>query len=96
MSYSSTVTATKPAGVVWFNKANNEVSKAEITWTKSQPGFVSLTVNTPNETTLISTLVFQDQASFEAMVAARANRLDYQARKAYHTANNITRTISRS
>jgi hypothetical protein len=96
MSYSSTVTATKPAGVVWFNKANKEVSQAELTWTKSQPGFVSLTVTTPDATTLVSTLVFQDQASFEAMAAARATRLDYQARKAYHAANNITRTVTRS
>lgn len=96
MPYSSTVTATKPAAAVWFNKANPAVSKAEIDWTKSQPGFVSLTVNNQDANTLVSTLVFQDQASFEAMKAAREGRSDYQARKAYLAANGITRTISRS
>lgn len=97
MPYSSTVTATKPSdAAVWFNKANPTVSKAEIDWIKSQPGFVSLTVKNLNANTLESTLVFKDQASFAAMQAARENRSDYQARQAYLAANGITRSITRA
>lgn len=95
MPYTSKVTATRPENTKWFNAAHPEMSKGEIDWTKSQPGFVSLTVETPAPNTLVSTLVFEDQASFEAMAALRAQRDDYKERKLYCALNGITRTVER-
>lgn len=96
MPYTSKVTAVRPAGVQWFNAANPAVSKSELDWVKAQPGFVQLAVEAVNANTLVSTIVFADKASYDAMDAARANRDDFKARKMYCEVNGISRAIERS
>jgi hypothetical protein len=95
MSYTSTATATKPDGVLWFNQFDSVKSMSEISWVKAQPGFVSFTVTTPEKNILVSVLVFQDQTSFDTMAAQRANREDWNARQEYCLANGITKTVVR-
>jgi hypothetical protein len=95
MSYTSTATAIRPAGVLWFNKFDSVTSMSEIAWVKAQPGFVSFTVTAPEKNTLISVLVFEDQTSFDTMAALRVNRADWIARQEYCFTNNITKTVVR-
>jgi hypothetical protein len=95
MSYTSTATATRPDGVLWFNAFDSVNSMSEIDWVKAQPGFVSFTVTTPELNKLVSVLVFEDEASFDAMVALRETRSDWLARQEYCLANGITKTVVR-
>jgi hypothetical protein len=81
MSYTSTTTAVRPNGVLWFNKHDNATSQSLINWEAGQPGFVSFSVVVQDPNTLVSTLVFEDQASFETMITERATRADWLARQ---------------
>lgn len=95
MSYTSTTTAVKPAGVLWFNRHDPVNSMSLINWEKAQPGYVSFNIVVQDENTIVSTLVFEDQASFDAMAAARATRADWIVRQEYGLVNGITKTIVR-
>lgn len=95
MSYTSTCTVTKPTGVLWFNMHDNTTSMSLINWIKAQPGYVSLSIVVPTTTTLVSTLVFEDQASFDAMAAERATRADWLARQEYCLVTGITKSVVR-
>jgi hypothetical protein len=95
MSYTSTATATRPDGVLWFNQYDSVKSLSEINWVKAQPGFVSFTITTPEVNSLVSVLVFEDQTSFDTMAALRVNRADWIARQEYCLANGITKTVVR-
>jgi len=95
MSYTSTATATKPDGVLWFSNYDSLKSTSEINWVKAQPGFVSFTVTKPEVNTLVSVLTFEDQTSFDTMAALREAREDWIARQEYCLANGITKTVVR-
>jgi len=95
MSYTSTAVATRPEGVQWFSEAYPTKSRNEFRWIKSQPGFVSFTVTNQNTNTLVSALVFDSAASFEAMDAARLTRTDWIARQVYCDENGITKSVVR-
>ena len=93
MSYTSTTTSVKPAGILWFNTYDNANSMSEINWVRAQPGFVSFKIVAKDENTLVSTLVFEDQASYDAMAAARLTRTDWIARQNYCSVSGITKTV---
>ena len=93
MAYTVTTTAVKPAGILWFNKYDNSNSMNEINWIKTQPGYVSLKIVAKDANTIVSTLVFEDQASYDAMVDARSSRADWIARQNYCSMSGIKRTV---
>jgi len=95
MSYTSTTTAVRPNGVLWFNRHDTVTSQSLINWEATQPGFVSFNVVIQDANTLVATLVFEDQASFDAMAAARATRADWLARQEYLLVTGITKTVVR-
>jgi hypothetical protein len=95
MSYTSTTTSVRPNGVLWFNRHDPINSMSLINWESIQPGFVSFNVVVQDANTLVSTLVFEDQASFDAMAAERATRADWIVRQEYCLVNGITKTIVR-
>ena len=85
---------TKPAGVAW--RKPELIAGTTLTlgaWILSQPGVLSSrTRRAANR--MVNTTLFQDQAAYDAFVAARATNPEYLARQAYSAANGIT-TVTR-
>jgi hypothetical protein len=62
--YTLKKTLVKPSNEVWFNESHPTESLALSEWIKTQPGFISINSEKPNENTLISTIVFNTQTEF--------------------------------
>ena len=77
------------------------MSDALLEWTAQQPGFISQSFHAegqggPIPKTHTYTIVWETVEDYAAFVAARKDRPEYLARKAYNEANGITFTVSES
>jgi hypothetical protein len=94
MTYKVEITTIKPAGVEFFGTANPTVNGKPSVPAKAQPGFISRSIQKPDENTMVKTLEFDTKESFEAYDAkVKANtESGYLQKKEYNRVNNIVST----
>lgn len=103
MSVTVTSTTTMPESTIGFASAspeNKALSDALLEWTTQQPGFVSQTFHAegagPTEKTHTYVVVWNTVEDYAAWMAARKERPEYLARKAYNEEHGITFTVTES
>ena len=94
MTYKVEITTIKPAGVGFFGDANPTVDGKPSVPAKTQPGFISHNTKRPDENTMVKTIEFDTNESFNAYDAkVQANtESGYLQKKEYNRVNNIVST----
>jgi hypothetical protein len=90
--FTATITCIKQADVQWYSKSlgtdtdNNKIND----WIRSQPGFISISVNFPNENTLVSTTVFDSSENYHNMIfEAHSSHPEFKSRHEYNMAHDF-------
>jgi hypothetical protein len=87
--FTATITCTKSADVQWYSTppdVNNIIND----WIKSQPGCVSLSLDYPDENTLINTRVFDSSENYHTMIfEAHFSHPEFKSRHEYNMAHNV-------
>ena len=87
---------TKPEGTAWYTHDAAVLGPTKlIDWVHAQPGFVSNKTRKAGKNKRVNRMVFADQASAEAFLAALPSNPLHQAKEAYYTANGFTKVTKK-
>ena len=92
MSVTIITVSTKPQGVEWWARLspeNRAQSDAELAWNATQPGYISVTIETPSENVGHMIATFDTIENYRAWQALRLATPLADTRNAYALANNI-------
>jgi hypothetical protein len=94
MAYTMTSTTTKPADKAWWNTVDPAGAVRYGYLFRNHAGVSSFvhSNNASSTTTWVTTTVFSDKASCDALLALLSSNTDAIARDAYNSANGITQT----
>lgn len=94
MSYAMITITTKPADTVWFNIAQPAVSRRAGEWSRTQPGYITSSVQRIAPNTLQNIIIFDTQANLDAFAAGLASNPDHLAREAYKATHGQVSTVT--
>lgn len=86
------ITTTKPADTQWFSAANPDAARRARAWTRTQPGYVTSSVQRIAPNVAQNILVFDSLENLNAFRAVAINNADHIARNAYNVEHGITST----
>lgn len=103
MPVTVTSTTTMPDATIGFassSPANKALSDALLTWTSTQPGFISQSFQAtgagPTAKTHTYTVVWETVEDYSNWMTARNDRPEYVARRAYNEQHGIIFTVTES